>query len=92
MVSQQRPPAPAIVHAHVILGGRVMDPGSRLDAVRNVGIDGSRITALTAGALRGRDTIDARGLVATPRADSRTMAVNPPGGCVSHLFPELPCT
>jgi N-acyl-D-aspartate/D-glutamate deacylase len=64
--SQQRPPAPAIVHKHVILGGRVMDPGSRLDAVRNVGIDGSRITALTAGALRGRDTIDARGLVVAP--------------------------
>src|SRR5690348_18415373 len=28
------------LHAHVILGGRVMDPESRLDAVRNIAIDG----------------------------------------------------
>lgn len=54
------------LHSHVILGGRVMDPESGLDAVRNVAIDGDRITAISMGALRGRDTIDARGLVVAP--------------------------
>ena len=54
------------IHAHVILGGRVMDPESGLDALRNVAIDGDRVTVVSAAALRGRDTIDARGLVVAP--------------------------
>ena len=31
----------------VIVGGRVMDPASNLDAVRNIGISGGRIAAIT---------------------------------------------
>src|SRR5687767_12434160 len=54
------------VYDRVILGGRVIDPESRLDAIRNVGIDGGRIAVVTAASIRGRDTIDARGLVVTP--------------------------
>ncbi len=50
----------------VIRGGRVIDPESRLDAVRNVGIRGGRIAAISATPLRGRQTIDARGLVVSP--------------------------
>lgn len=50
----------------VILHGRVMDPESGLDAVRNVGINGHRITAITAGNIRGNKTIEARGLVVAP--------------------------
>ncbi|MBL8989230.1 MAG: amidohydrolase family protein, partial [Gemmatimonadetes bacterium] len=50
----------------VVLGGRVMDPASRLDQVRNVGILNGRIAAISAGPIRGRDTIDARGLVVAP--------------------------
>ena len=50
----------------VVLGGRVMDPASRLDQVRNVGILNGRISAISAGPIRGRDTIDARGLVVAP--------------------------
>src|SRR6185369_2314792 len=42
------------------------DPESGLDAVRNVAIDRDRITAISSAALRGRDTIDARGLVVAP--------------------------
>jgi len=59
-------PAQGSLHAHVILGGRVMDPESGLDAVRSVGIDGDRITTISTAALRGRDTIDARVLVVAP--------------------------
>jgi dihydroorotase len=54
------------VYDRVILGGRVMDPASNLDAVRNIGLLGGRIAAITADPIRGRDTIDARGLVVAP--------------------------
>ena len=50
----------------VILHGRVMDPESGLDAVRNVGISGHRIAAITTRNIRGKRTIDARGLVVAP--------------------------
>jgi hypothetical protein len=43
----------------VIVNGRVIDPESGLDAVRSLGIRGGRIAAITAGALRGQDTVDA---------------------------------
>ena len=54
------------VYDRVILGGRVMDPASNLDAVRNIGLSGGRIAVITTEAIRGRDTIDARGLVVAP--------------------------
>ena len=50
----------------VILHGRVMDPESGMDAVRNVGITGNHIAAITEGEIRGNRTIDARGLVVAP--------------------------
>ncbi len=50
----------------VIAGGRVMDPESKLDAVRSIGIKGGKIVAITAGPLKGKTTIDARGLVVAP--------------------------
>jgi dihydroorotase len=54
------------VYDRVILGGHVMDPASQLDAVRNIGLTGRRIALITTDAIRGRDTIDARGLVVAP--------------------------
>jgi imidazolonepropionase-like amidohydrolase len=54
------------VYDRVILGGRVMDPASNLDAVRNIGLLGGRIAAITTEPIHGRDTIDARGLVVAP--------------------------
>lgn len=50
----------------VIANGRVMDPESGLDAVRNVGISGGRIRAISSGALKGKQTIEAKGLVVAP--------------------------
>ena len=49
-----------------ILGGRVIDPESRLDAVRNVALSDGRIAAITTEPINGRDTIDAHGLVVAP--------------------------
>jgi imidazolonepropionase-like amidohydrolase len=54
------------VYDRVILGGHVMDPASNLDAVRNIGLLDGRIAIITTQVLRGRDTIDARGLVVAP--------------------------
>jgi N-acyl-D-aspartate/D-glutamate deacylase len=50
----------------VIVNGRVMDPESGLDAVRNVGISGGKIQAISTIALKGKQTIDAKGLVVAP--------------------------
>src|SRR5438477_3854217 len=54
------------VYDREILGGRVIDPASRLDAVGNIGLTGGRIAIITTHAIRGRDTVDARGLVVAP--------------------------
>ena len=43
-----------------------MDPESGLDAVRNIGLVHGRIAIITADELRGRGTVDARGLVVAP--------------------------
>ncbi|HEY6337762.1 MAG TPA: amidohydrolase family protein [Candidatus Sulfotelmatobacter sp.] len=50
----------------VILNGRVMDPESGLDAVRNVGVRDGTIAVITDQALQGTTSIDAKGLVVAP--------------------------
>ncbi len=50
----------------VLVGGRVLDPETNLDAVRAVGIKGGRIASVTSGVPAARDTIDVRGLVVAP--------------------------
>ena len=50
----------------VILNGRVIDPESRTDAIRNLGISNGTIKAITTNNLRGATVIDARGLVVSP--------------------------
>src|SRR5437764_14177387 len=54
------------VYDRVILGGRVIDPATRRDAVRNIGLTGGRIAVITTHAIRGRDTGDAQGLLVAP--------------------------
>ena len=50
----------------VLRGGHVMDPESGLDAVRNVGIRGRKIAAISTSQLRGKVEIDATGLAVAP--------------------------
>jgi len=50
----------------VLANGRVMDPASGLDAVRQVGIRGGKIAAISAGTLRGATVLDVKGLVVAP--------------------------
>ena len=49
----------------VLANGRVMDPETNLDAVRNVGILGGRIASVSSSTLQGRTVLDARGLIVT---------------------------
>src|SRR5580658_4278621 len=50
----------------VIEGGRVIDPETGLDAVRNVGIRDGKIVHVSAEALSGRRVVHAGGLVVAP--------------------------
>lgn len=50
----------------VIINGRVMDPESGLDAVRNIGIKEGTVRVITERNISGRDTINATGLVVAP--------------------------
>jgi hypothetical protein len=50
----------------VIRGGRVIDPETSLDAVRDIGIRGNRIAAVSEQALSGSRVIAASGLIIAP--------------------------
>ncbi|HEU5401555.1 MAG TPA: amidohydrolase family protein [Terriglobales bacterium] len=50
----------------VLTGGRVIDPETRLDAVRNVGITNGKIARISAEPLQGQRTVSAKGLVIAP--------------------------
>jgi N-acyl-D-aspartate/D-glutamate deacylase len=54
------------VYDLVILNGRVIDPESKTDAIRNLGISNGVIRAITSNKLQGRTVIDARGFVVVP--------------------------
>lgn len=58
------PPAPA--YDLVVANGRVIDPESRLDGVRDVGIRGGRIEAISETPLQGTRVIDAANHVVAP--------------------------
>ena len=62
-------PAPAAAQERydiVLSGGRVIDPETGLDAVRNVGINGSVIVAVSEEPLAGDVEVDVSGLVVAP--------------------------
>ena len=59
--------APVLAQTYdvVLANGRVIDPETNLDAIRNVGVNSGRIAAISASPLTGRTTVDAKGLVVT---------------------------
>jgi N-acyl-D-glutamate deacylase len=59
-------PALAQDYDVVINNGRVMDPETNFDGVRNVGIKDGRIVVITEDVIRGKQTIDASGHVVAP--------------------------
>lgn len=60
--------APAVAQTYdiVLATGRVMDPESGLDAIRNVGITGDRIMRIAEEPLQGKRVIDVHGLILAP--------------------------
>ncbi len=58
--------APTPTYDLVIANGRVIDPASRLDALRHVGVRGGSIAAISAAPITGTRVIDATGHVVAP--------------------------
>ena len=50
----------------VINGGRVMDPETMYDDIANVGVKDGRIALITKDRIKGKETINAKGLVVAP--------------------------
>ncbi len=50
----------------VISGGRVIDPETGLDGIRNIGINGDQIVEISKQKLKGKNNINANGLVVSP--------------------------
>ena len=57
---------PNLVYDIVLTGGRVIDPETKLDAIRNVGIINNRIAEISSVALKGKEMVDVTGLVVSP--------------------------
>ena len=60
------PQAPAVTYDLVIHGGRVIDPETGLDAIRDVGIIQHTILVVSPGPIHGKRTLEATGLVVSP--------------------------
>ena len=59
--SAQTPAADPVIYDVVFENARAIDPETNLDAVRNIGVLGDKIRAVSVAPLRGRRTIDAHG-------------------------------
>jgi len=59
-------PASAQTYDLVIRNGRVMDPETNFDGIRNVGVKDGAIATITEDELKGEKVIDATGLVVAP--------------------------
>jgi len=59
-------PVAAETYDVAIVNGRVMDPQTGLDAVRNLGVARGSIARITSDAIEGKRVIDAKGLVVSP--------------------------
>ena len=55
-----------VVYDIVLSGGRVIDPETKLDAIKNVGIINNRIAEISSEPLKGKENINAKGLVVSP--------------------------
>src|SRR5947209_5949272 len=66
LISAIAAPLAAQSYDLVISGGRVLDPATNLDAVRHIGILNGKIAIISPAPLRGKRTIDARGLTVAP--------------------------
>jgi hypothetical protein len=54
------------VYDIVLSGGRVIDPETKLDAIKNVGIINNRIMQISSFPLKGKENLNVAGLVVSP--------------------------
>jgi hypothetical protein len=59
-------PSPTPTYDIVILHARAIDPETGLDDIRNIGIVGDKVAAVSIEPLSGKQTIEGQGLVASP--------------------------
>ena len=57
---------PGVVYDIVLSGGRVIDPETKLDNIKNVGILNNRIAQISSEPLKGKEMVNATGLVVAP--------------------------
>src|SRR5438552_7084523 len=50
----------------VLTGGRVIDPETKLDTIKNIGIINNRIAQISSESLKGKEVINVSGLVVAP--------------------------
>ena len=55
-----------IVYDIVLTGGRVIDPETKLDTIKNVGVINNRIAQISSEPLKGKEMINVAGLVVAP--------------------------
>ncbi len=55
-----------VVYDVVLSGGRVIDPETKLDAIKNVGILNNRIAQISSEPLKGKEMVNVTGLVVAP--------------------------
>jgi predicted amidohydrolase YtcJ len=81
-------------------GGRVVDPETGLDGIRDVGVRGDRIAAVSPKPLAGRRIIEVRGLVVAPgfidlhqhQQDAQTYQLKALDGVTTALRARDGCT
>ena len=61
-----QPEPPQATYDVVFANGRVIDPESSLDAIRNVGLKEGKIAAISTAPLKGKTAVDATGLIVAP--------------------------
>ncbi len=64
--SQATVAQPNVLYDVVLTGGRVIDPETKLDTIKNVGIIHNRIAQISSEPLKGKEMINVAGLVVTP--------------------------
>jgi N-acyl-D-aspartate/D-glutamate deacylase len=72
--------APVVTYDVVLTNGRVIDPATGLDAIRNIGIRDRKIAAISRAPLSGKEIVDVSGRVVSPGfIDLHSHAQNPLG-------------
>jgi dihydroorotase len=68
---------PNVLYDVVLTGGRVIDPETKLDTIKNVGIINNRIAQISSEPLKGKEMINVTGLIVAPGFIDRMYMAEP---------------